>query len=144
GPNGIPNDDDDVVVSKYVTDHWQQPNASQDPVDPDNPGFSQSCNPILDYAGNNITSQFNPDIGPNCLEVPLAGQHTKEGAFDGGYAFANYCPGGFDLSPSNTDGLCADGSAPDDHPLVAGDYIVHAIMPKDATDTRPCNPGGAE
>jgi hypothetical protein len=142
GPNGIPNDDDDVVVNKYDTDHWQQPNASQDPVDPDNPGFSQSCNPILDYAGNNITSQFNPDIGPNCLEVPLAGQHTKEGAFDGGYAFANYCPDGFDLSPTNTDGLCADGTPPDDHPLVAGDYIVHAIMPKDGTDTRACNPDG--
>jgi Polysaccharide lyase family 4, domain II len=139
GPDGSPNTDDDVVVNKYVTDHWQQPNANQDPVDPENPGFSQSCNPILDEAGTDVTDQFNPDIGPNCLEVPLAGAHTKEGAFDGGYAFANYCPDGYDL---DTD-ACQDGTAPDDHPLVAGNYIVHAIMPKDDTDTdRLCNPAG--
>jgi hypothetical protein len=144
GPDGIPNTDDDFIVNAYVTDHWQQPNASQDPVDPANPSFSQSCNPIQDASGNDVTGQFNPDIGPNCLEVPLAGQHTKEGAFDGGYAFANYCPDGYDLA---TD-ACNDGSAPDDHPLVAGNYIVHAIMPKDSTlendPTRPCNPGGTE
>ena len=140
GPDGQPNTDDDFIVNAYVTDHWQQPNASQDPVDPANPGFSQKCNPIRDYAGNDVTGQFNPDIGPNCLEVPLAGQHTKEGAFDGGYAFANYCPDGYDLAA----GACNDGSAPDDHPLVAGNYIVHAIMPKDSNDTRPCNPGGTE
>jgi large repetitive protein len=140
GPDGAPNTDDDFVVNKYVTDHWQQPNASQDPVDPANPSFSQSCNPILDFNGNDITNTLNPDIGPNCLEVPLAGQHTKEGAFDGGYAFANYCPDGYDLAA----GACNDGSAPDDHPLVAGNYIVHAIMPKDSNDTRLCNPGGTE
>ena len=136
GPDGVPNTDDDFIVNAYVTDHWQQPNENQDPVDPANPSFSQSCNPILDFNGADITNQFNPDIGPNCLEVPLAGQHTKEGAFDGGYAFANYCPDGYNLA---TD-ACNDGSPPDDHPLVAGDYIVHAIMPKDSNDARPCNP----
>jgi hypothetical protein len=135
GPDGQPNTDDDFIVNAYVTDHWQQPNASQDPVDPANPGFSQNCAPIRDFTGADITDQFNPDIGQNCLEVPLAGQHTKEGAFDGGYAFANYCPDGYDLAA----GACADGSAPDEHPLVAGDYIVHAIMPKDGNDSRPCN-----
>src|SRR5215475_14244002 len=31
GPDGVANTDDDVIVNKYVTDHWQQPNASQDP-----------------------------------------------------------------------------------------------------------------
>jgi large repetitive protein len=136
GPDGVPNTDDDVVVNKYVTDHWQQPNESQDPVDPANPSFSQSCNPILDFAGNNITSQFNPKIGPNCLEVPLTGEQTKEGAFDGGYAFADYCPNGYDLAAD--DGSCAGGTDP--VALVAGDYIVHSIMPKDSNDTRPCNP----
>src|SRR5205823_14957066 len=138
GPDGQPDTGDDVVVNKYVTDHWQQPNANQDPVDPGNPSFSQSCTPIRDFSGADITSQFSPKIGPNCLEVPLTGQQTKEGAFDGGYAFADYCPTGYDLSPTNTDGNCNGGSAP--VPLVAGDYIVHAIMPKDDTDTRPCNP----
>jgi len=140
GPDGKPNTDDDVVVNKYVTDHWQQPNASQDPVDPANPGFSQNCAPIRDFTGADMTDQFNPDIGPNCLEVPLAGQHTKEGAFDGGYAFADYCPDGYDLAAD--DGSCTGGTDP--VALVAGNYIVHAIMPTDpaiANDTtRPCNP----
>ena len=140
GPDGQPNTDDDVVVNKYVTDHWQQPNASQDPVDPANPGFSQNCAPIRDFTGADMTDQFNPDIGPNCLEVPLAGQHTKEGAFDGGYAFADYCPDGYDLAAD--DGSCTGGTDP--VALVAGNYIVHAIMPTDpaiANDTtRPCNP----
>jgi hypothetical protein len=139
GPDGVPNTGDDFIVNSYVTDHWQQPNASQDPLDPNN-SFRQNCNPIRDGAGTDITNTLNPDIGPNCLEVPLAGQNTKEGAFDGGYAFANYCPDGYNLDTEH----CNDNSLPDDHPLVAGDYIVHAVMPKDATDTRPCNPGGTE
>ena len=74
--------------------------------------------------------------GPNCLEVPLTGQQTKDGAFDGGYAFADYCPNGYDLAAD--DGTCVGGSDP--VPLVAGTYITHAIMPKDAADTRDCNP----
>jgi hypothetical protein len=135
GTDGVPNTSDDVVVNKYVTDHWQQPNASEDPQ-PDGNSFTQSCNPILDFAGNDITGQLAPDLGPQCLEVPLTGQHTKEGKFDGGYAFAGYCPGGYDLAAD--DGTCMGGSDPVD--LVAGDYIVHAVMPTDSSDARPCNP----
>ena len=134
GPDGLPNTADDVVVNKYVTDHWHQPNASQDPQ-ADGNSFTQSCNPILDFAGNDVTSQFNPDLGPNCLEVPLTGQQTKDGAFDGGYAFADYCPNGYDLAAD--DGTCNGGSDP--VALVAGTYITHAIMPTDPTDSRPCN-----
>ncbi len=134
GPDGLPNTADDVVLNKYVTDHWQQPNASQDPQ-PGGNTFRQNCNPLLDYAGSDITSQFNPNIGPNCLEVPLAGQHTRDGAFDGGYAFADYCPGGYDMAAD--DGTCNGGGDP--VPLVAGTYITHFIAPKDPTDTRPCN-----
>jgi hypothetical protein len=136
GPDGVPNTADDVVVNKYVTDHWQQPNASQDPQQPAGNTFTQNCNPIRDFAGNDITSQFNPKIGPNCLEVPLAGENTKDGAFDGGYAFADYCPGGYDLAAD----ACAGGVDP--VPLVAGDYITHVVMPKDPTDTRDCNASG--
>lgn len=136
GPDGLSNTDDDVIVNKYVTDHWQQPSASQDPQ-PDGNTFTQNCNPIRDFNGNDTTSQFNPDLGPNCLEVPLTGQQTKDGAFDGGYAFADYCPNGYDMVAD--DGTCNGGSDP--VALVAGNYIVHAIMPKDPTDTtRDCNP----
>jgi hypothetical protein len=135
GPDGQPNTADDVVVNKYVTDHWQQPSASQDPQAGGN-SFTQNCNPIRDYAGNPITSMFSSKIGPNCLEVPLAGQQTKDGAFDGGYAFADYCPNGYDLNAD--DGTCNGGTDP--VPLVAGTYVTHAIMPQDNAAGAPnCN-----
>ena len=92
---------DGTVLNKYVTDHWQQPNSSQDPQ-ADGNAFTQNCNPIRDFTGNDVSSQFNAAIGPNCLEVPLTGQQTKDGAFDGGYAFADYCPastGGYRAQP---------------------------------------------
>ena len=45
--------------------------------------------------------------------------------------------GGFD------DGTgCASTGPTPAPPLVPGDYITHVVMPKDATDTRPCNPAG--
>ena len=140
GPDGQPNTSDDVVVNKYVTDHWSQPNQSQDPQDPPGNSFTQSCNPIRDFNGADVTSQFNPKIGPNCLEVPLTGEQTKEGAFDGGYAFADYCPNGYDQAAD--DGTCNGGSDP--VALVAGDYITHVVMPKDASDTRDCNPANPD
>src|SRR5262249_45072808 len=126
GPDGVPNTDDDVVVNKYVTDHWQQPSQSQDPHQPAGNTFTQTWNPVRDFNGANITDQFNPKIGPNCLEVPLTGQQTKDGAFDGGYAFADYCPGGYDLAAD--DGTCTGGTDP--VPLVAGDYITHVVVPQ--------------
>jgi len=132
GPDGLPNTADDVVLNSYVTDHWQQPNAGQDPP--------QRC-PVTDSTGADIGAQLNPDVGPNCLETPIAGEHTKDGAFDGGYAFADYCPNGMDLDS----GQCADGSSPDDHPLVAGTYVTHVVMPTDPTDSaRPCNTAAAD
>src|SRR5262245_27721917 len=139
GPDGQPNTNDDLVVNKYVTDHWQQPNASQDPQDngQDPPGpnsFTQNCAPIRAMDGTDITGQFAPKIAPNCLEVPLTGEQTKDGAFDGGYAFADYCPNGYDLAAD--DGSCVTG---DPQPLVAGDYITHVVMPADPNDNRTCD-----
>ena len=147
GPDGLANTDDDVIVNEYVTDHWQQPNASQDPQEGGN-DFTQNCNPIKDFAGADITSTFFPLIGPNCMEVPLAGQQTKDGAFDGGYAFADYCPNGFDEGAPDPDNAPCWNLAHSGHeataPLTAGNYVVQAVMPTDPTDTRPCNPGGTE
>jgi hypothetical protein len=139
GPDGQPNTPDDVVVNKYVTDHWQQPNAAQDPQANGNT-FTQSCAPIRDLSGADVSAQFNPAIGPNCLEVPLNGQQTKDGAFDGGYAFTDYCPNGYDLAAD--DGTCSGGSDP--VALVAGNFITHVVMPEDGTDTRACNPANAD
>lgn len=140
GPDRQPNTNDDVVLNKYVTDKWHQPSAGQDPQEPDGNTFTQNCNPIRDFTGGDVTSQFSSKIGPNCLEVPLTGEQTKDGAFDGGYAFTDYCPNGYDLGQD--DGTCVGGSDP--VPLVAGTYITHAVMPKDTTDTRPCNPANAD
>jgi hypothetical protein len=141
GPDNEPNTIDDVVLNEYVTDHWQHPNASQDPLDPVGyPGWSQGCS-LRGFDGSDISGQVNAAAGPNCIETPLTGEQTKDGAFDGGYAFADYCPesiGGYDLEA----GECADGSLPDDHPLAAGTYVVHSVMPKDPDDTRDCNPTG--
>ncbi|HXH98290.1 MAG TPA: hypothetical protein VNH40_13875 [Gaiellaceae bacterium] len=128
GTDGLPNTADDVVVNRYVTDHWQQPSTEAAPD-------TQTCNPLRDFFGNDVTNQFNPLIGSHCLEVPLTGEQTKEGAFDGGYAFADYCPNGYDLLAN--DGTCVNGTDP--VPLVAGTYITHAVMPTDPNDTRPCN-----
>jgi hypothetical protein len=125
GPDGQANTDDDVVVNKYVTDHWQHPNASQDPP--------QGC-AVRDATGAPVTG-LNPDIGPNCLETPITGEQSKDGAFDGGYAFADYCAGGYDLDAD----ACNGGADPVD--LVPGTYVTHVVMPKDSTDTeRACNP----
>jgi hypothetical protein len=139
GTDGLPNTDDDVVVNKYVTDHWKHPSTEDAPD-------TQTCNPLRGFDGSDVTSLFSPDLGLNCLEVPLTGEQTKEGAFDGGYAFADYCPeatGGYNMAAD--DGTCADGSDPAD--LVAGTYITHVVTSSensavgDPNDSRPCNDG---
>jgi hypothetical protein len=129
GPDGVANTADDVILNQYVTDHWQHPNAAQDPP--------QAC-AVTDSNGTTITT-LNPAIGSDCLETPITGVQTKDGAFDGGYAFADYCPQANGYYDTAT-GLCGDGSDPGDHPLVAGTYITHVVMPKDSTDSRACNP----
>lgn len=55
GGDGLPNTADDVIVNKYVTDHWQQPSASQDPQAGGNT-FTQNCVPIRDYTWGNTAS----------------------------------------------------------------------------------------
>jgi hypothetical protein len=132
------------VLNDYFTDHWQQPGW----------GDGQSCLPIVGENGADVSGQLNPNIGPRCLEVPANGVQTKDGAFDGGYAFADYCPTGYDLSAPNPDFPCnANPQADPDPgdathsatvPLVAGTYVVHAVMPKSAADTRPCNPADSD
>jgi Polysaccharide lyase family 4, domain II len=124
GADGQPNTADDVVVNEYVTDHWHQPSD----------GDGQSCD-VRDSLGADISGDLNPLIGTHCLEVPITGNETKDGAFDGGYAFADYCPesrGGFDHFANNGDTICADGDGP--QPLVAGTYITHVLMPHDTND----------
>ena len=111
GPDNQPNTADDPILNDYYTDKWQPPT---------------DCD-VTDSSGNPLPD-LNPLIGPNCLEVPQTSGETKDGAFDGGYAFADMCPL-TDLGESTFP--CADE---DKVPLVAGDYITHVIMPRDAND----------
>ncbi|GII65409.1 hypothetical protein Skr01_54940 [Sphaerisporangium krabiense] len=127
GPDGVPGTADDPVLNEYVTDHWEP---------------SKDCD-VLDKDGKDIGPQLHPLIGPKCVEVPATGNETKDAAFDGGYAFSDYCPpatGGFGHFGDEGETVCRDGSAP--VPLVAGTYITHAVMPAAAGDDRPCNPAG--
>jgi hypothetical protein len=125
GPDNKPGTADDPVLNEYVTDHWSQPTG---------------CT-MTDQNGADLSTILNPLIATRCLEVPISGTQTKDGAFDGGYAFSDYCPaaiGGFGHFNAAGDAVCANGSAP--VPLIAGTYITHAIMPTDSADNRPCNP----
>ena len=85
GPDGEPNTADDVVVNQYVTDHWQHPNDCR--------RTRRRAAPCATPPAPTSAAQMNPAIGPNCLETPITGEQTKDGAFDGGYAFADYCRG---------------------------------------------------
>ena len=118
GPDGKLGTSDDPpwnpawVLNEYVTDHWQGP---------------QDCD-LTDAFGDPVTD-LNPFIAPRCLEVPVLGNETKDGGFDGGYAFADYCPvatGGY----NSTTEACGNGSDP--VALVPGDYVTHVVMPEDA------------
>lgn len=139
GPDKIAGTADDppwdpkFLLNEYVTDKWQKPGTSTD---------GQTCAPIRDSSGNDITSQFNPAIAPSCLEVPINGQQTKDGAFDGGYAFSDQCLNGYDPAAPDPAQPCFDASGSGHEaptPLVAGDYVTHAVMPHDANDSRVCN-----
>jgi SdrD B-like protein len=140
GPDGQPNTADDVLFNKYVTDHWQHPTASQDPP--------QTCK-LIDSTGADVTGDFNPLISSLCIEEPITGAQTKDGAFDGGYAFTDYCPNGYDEAAPDPDSAPCWNAARDDHvptePLVAGTYITHFTPPTDPAggDTRPCNTDAA-
>ncbi len=113
GPDGDPNTPDDPILNEYAgTDHYSAPTDCA----------------VTDSAGNPLVfPDVNPLIGPNCLEVPTTGAETKDGAFDGGYAFADMCP-------LNPDGSSTFPCAEEDLvPLEAGDYITHVLMPENAS-----------
>jgi hypothetical protein len=138
GPDGLPNTADDVVLNDYFTDQWQHPSKTTD---------GQTCD-VTDMNGNDLSALLNPNLGPYCLETPLVGQETKDGAFDGGYAFADYCPattGGLNVdqfvSTHGGTSICKNGTSP--VPLDPGTYITHFLAPKDSSDTRTCNRVGS-
>jgi hypothetical protein len=105
GADGQPNTADDPVLNSYESDHWEHPTGCA----------------MTDQFGNAV-SDLNPLIAPRCIEVPPLGNETKDGAFDGGYAFSDMCPPAHPYP-------CNDADKVD---LVPGKYITHVVMPKDA------------
>jgi hypothetical protein len=126
GVDGEPNTADDPILNDYVTDHWAPASGCT---------FTDAFGtPLVDSTGTPLDPPVYPDlpgfpnplIGQNCLEVPITGVQTKDGAFDGGYAFADMCP----LTPEGASTWPCDDA--DKVPLVAGDYITHVVAPNDA------------
>jgi hypothetical protein len=131
------------IVNEYTTDKWQKPGQSND---------GQSCTPIMGVGGPVADqNQFNPLVAPECIEVPINGMQTKDGAFDGGYAFNSYCVNGYDeaYAQNHADTPCwsdADhtGQGPNDGheattPLTPQKYVVRVLMPQSG-NAAPCNP----
>ena len=136
GPDGVPNTDDDVVVNKYVTDHWQQPEREPDP---------QTRRPRSPRAATRPRTSTAPTSAPSstrrsgrtasrCRSPASRPRTARSTAATRSPTTAR---GGYDLAAD--DGTCSRRSATRS-PLVAGNYIVHVVMPKDATTTAPCNP----
>ena len=103
------------LLNDYTTDHWAPPTDCEvrsstaqlmDPLDPALP--------------------FNQLIPSHCIESPLLSGQTKDGAFDGGYAFADMCP---------LDGSGHSTFPCDDNQKVAltpGKYVTQVVMPEDS------------
>lgn len=82
------NTPDDVLLNEYITDAWQHPSVAN----------GNRCD-VLDKSGNPVPGPTPQFVANNCIEVPQIGNETRDGAFDGGYAFASTCapttgPGG--------------------------------------------------
>jgi hypothetical protein len=105
GPDNQPNTTDDTILNSYTSDHWEHPTGCA----------------MTDLLGNPVTG-LNDLIAPRCIEVPPLGNETKDGAFDGGYAFSQMCPPAIGYP-------CDDTQKVD---LVPGKYVTHVLMPEDA------------
>ncbi len=81
GADNKPNTADDALLNEYISDAWQHPSVNN----------GNGCD-VLDKNGNPVPGATPQFVADNCIEVPQLGNETKDGAFDGGYAFAATCP----------------------------------------------------
>ena len=122
GDDGEPNTLDDVLLNEAQADHWGHPSG-------------------CDIRGK--TGALIPDpagVAAPCIEVPSISNETKDGAFDGGFAFGEGCDtGDAILAGDDADG---DGVVNDEDtdlfdssgwtcegPLPAADYVVQSVAP---------------
>ena len=114
-PGGDPANGADytVLLNEVQTDSWQTPRESN----PDNPvrcDVRGADGTSLEVPGN--TPDF---VASNCIEVPMPGNETHPGAYDGGWAFEDMCPPG--TYPCNEADLIS--------PLPPGEYVIEVIPP---------------
>jgi len=116
---------DDVLVNRYAngagTDIFEHPNA-------DNQGKNGGCD-VRDSAGNPVypapETHFGLRVAPNCLELGVTANETKDSTFDGAFAFIDMCNperGGWNDAYTDADRNhtgCSRRIA-----LAPGDYVV--------------------
>ncbi|MGH6641555.1 MAG: hypothetical protein ACRED3_02545, partial [Bradyrhizobium sp.] len=100
GADNKANTPDDVLLNEYITDAWQHPSVNN----------GNGCD-VLDKNGNPVPGPTPQFIADNCIEVPQIGNETRDGAFDGGYAFAS---------------VCAPTTGPGGGPILAGPTVASA------------------
>jgi len=103
------------VLNDYTTDHWQSPTNCE---------VRNSTAQLMDPTAAGLP--FNQLIPGHCIESPLLSGQTKDGAFDGGYAFADMCP----LDGNGHSTFPCDDSAK--VPLTPGKYVTQVLMPEDS------------
>ncbi len=116
---------DDVLVNRYAngagTDVFEHPNAG-------NQGQNGGCD-VRDSAGNPVypapETHFGLRVAPNCLELGVTANETKDSTFDGAFSFTDMCNparGGWNDASADADRNhigCSRRIA-----LAPGDYVV--------------------
>lgn len=132
GADGLPNTADDILVNEIVSDSFVHPSAAN----------ANACD-VKDAAGNLITTPVATEVGEKCIEVPMLGNETEDGAWDGGYAFGDNCldPTGLSVTVPTGDhdgdgvlnrvdpDLLLNADAGQCAPLTPGDYVVQVVPP---------------
>jgi len=130
---------DDILVNRYAdgagTDVFEHPNLG-------NQGANGGC-AALDSSGNPVypapETHFGLRVAPNCLELGVTSNETKDGTFDGRFALTEMCDpedGGWD--DAYTQGGEDGGGCGNRVPLAPGDYVVEvAAAENPSTPTFP-------
>ena len=85
GTSGTPTDQsDDVLLTEVASDAWAHP------TDPGNDDPNTVCT-VLDNLGNPVPGPTPQMVSERCLEVPLNGNETQDGLWDGGWAIEDDC-----------------------------------------------------
>jgi hypothetical protein len=130
GADSLANTGDDLLLNEVQSDAWQHPGLNN----PDNP---EGCD-VRDMDGNPFVSNITGIVSDNCVEVPMLGNETKPGAYDGGWAFGDVCETGGVLAGGDLDGdgipndrdpdaLFDPETAACSGPITPDDYVIQVV-----------------